>query len=683
MKAIREKEMKRKKHNYSGTFMVLLFVVGILLFSGCKKEDNGNAEEETLVPLQIGGVSLNIDEGKGGSSSWTKSGDWDWSGKSIGVFRRNSSGYSGTADNIKYSAGNSEGSSWDPSDNKKQIYLTHSQAKLRAYYPYDSSVGSDGNVTLTSQLYSEDKDLCCQKSDISAAGGSPVSFTMGHVYSRFIFNFTRDASYNGTCTISKVTMENPDIISSDTYNLFTGKTGIPSGGNKGEVTISDVGINSIASGSTSTVYVLMVPSETALSGSFKFTFTVDGKDVMGTVEDASTFGLLAGTQYTFDITIKRLAVEVTNTANCYMIAPGYSLIIPIDVKGNGDANAVAGTGLDVHHTAASVGILWETSPDLISLNGFTTVNQKTEITANDATQTGNAVIAAYSGANQTGDILWSWHIWVTDYNPDSTPVENGDVYTIANTNGSYTWMDRNLGATTASPAITTTMGLLYQWGRKDPFPGAGNYTGISNKTYTSLPIYNENGTVLTEESGTSGTGIKHEQALETTSDKTLNLKNSIKNPMMFYYSSYVSNIGYDWYTTTNDRQYQNDALWGGASNTNSTDKTIFDPCPPGWRVPAWNGDTPWSAFNSTSTFTWTASNYGRTYNGKTLYPAAGYRYCGSGALRNVGSSGYDWSAFISTSTPQYSYHLYFGSGGISVSNSNDRANGFSVRCVKE
>jgi hypothetical protein len=463
---------------------------------------------------------------------------------------------------------------------------------------------------------------------------------------------------------------------------LTDKSGTPSAGNKGEVTINDVGITGISAGNSSIVYVLMVPSETALSGSLKFTFTVDGEDITGTVEDASTVGLLTGTQYTFDITIKISAVEVTNTANCYMIAPGNSLILPVNVKGNGDANAVAGTGLDVHHTAASVGILWETSPDLISLNGFTTANQKTEITANDATQTGNAVIAAYSGANQTGDILWSWHIWVTDYDPDSANVSNGNIYTIANTNGYYTWMDRNLGATTVTPATTTTMGLLYQWGRKDPFPGANNYYISENNVYTSLPIYSENGTVLTEESGTSGTGIKQGQALETTSDKTLNLKNSIKNPMMFYFGVNGSEIGDDWYTATNDRQYQNDALWGGADNTNPTDKTIFDPCPPGWRVPAWNGTTPWSAF-TTSIFIWTASNYGRTYNNEIFYPAAGCRHCGSGALYFIGSCGYYWSASIPSTSQYYSYRLYFTSGIVHLPFSSHRAYGFSVRCVQE
>jgi hypothetical protein len=409
---------------------------------------------------------------------------------------------------------------------------------------------------------------------------------------------------------------------------------------------------------------------------------VDGKDVTGMVEDASTVGLLTGTQYMFDITINSSAVEVTNTANCYMIPPGGNLIIPVNVKGNGNSNALANTGLAVNHMAASVGILWETSPGLISLVGFTSENQAVQITAKNASKTGNAIIAAYGGANQTGDILWSWHIWVTDYDPDKTPVGNGDIYTITNTNGSYIWMDRNLGATTVTPATITTMGLFYQWGRKDPFPGASNYYISENSVYTSLPIYNANGTVLTEESGTSGTGIKHEAAIATTIDRIVNLKNSIKKPMTYYCGVNGSEIGYDWYTVSNDRQYQNDALWGGADKTTPTDKTIFDPCPSGWKVPAWNGASPWSAFNNESTFTWTTANYGRTYNNETFYPSVGYRDCSSGALCYIGSYGCYWSASI-CSTPRYSYRLHFNSDGINVNRNDHRAYGFPIRCVKE
>jgi hypothetical protein len=86
---------------------------------------------------------------------------------------------------------------------------------------------------------------------------------------------------------------------------------------------------------------------------------------------------------------------------------------------------------------------------------------------------GNAVIAA---KNINGIILWSWHIWLTD-NPKSQEYSN--VYKDAG----Y-MMDRNLGATTAVPGATGSLGLLYQWGRKDPFLGSSsiNSSNIASST---------------------------------------------------------------------------------------------------------------------------------------------------------------------------------------------------------
>jgi hypothetical protein len=378
-----------------------------------------------------------------------------------------------------------------------------------------------------------------------------------------------------------------------------------------------------------------------------------------------------------------------------MIPPDNSRIIPVNVRGNG--GEVAGTGLSTSISPSSVGILWETSRNLIILGSLSS-DKKINVTAGGAM--GNAVIAAYSGADCSGDILWSWHIWVTDYNPDETPVENGDVYTITNTSGSYIWMDRNLGAITVTPSTTTTLGLLYQWGRKDPFPGAGNYTGISNNTYTSLPIYNQNGTALTEESGTSGSGIKHAQALETTlSDKVLNLRNSIKSPMTFYYGVEGDNISYDWYTSTDNADLLNSGLWGSStSESKPSGKTIFDPCPEGWRVPYFeDGISPWKSFdtgdvgdsqNSYIYFPWYSSawesSYGRIYTesvpANMYYPATGFRYWGSGAFFLVGVNGNYWLASVVNS---YSSAAAFSRSIVDPYNYSNRAGGFSVRCVKE
>ena len=73
---------------------------------------------------------------------------------------------------------------------------------------------------------------------------------------------------------------------------------------------------------------------------------------------------------------------------------------------------------------------------------------------------GNAILAAFDSSN---NILWTWHIWLTD-TPD-------DVVT-----GDYTVMDRNLGATYVPTSTSetwsaakrlATYGFYYQWGRKD------------------------------------------------------------------------------------------------------------------------------------------------------------------------------------------------------------------------
>lgn len=62
-------------------------------------------------------------------------------------------------------------------------------------------------------------------------------------------------------------------------------------------------------------------------------------------------------------------------------------------------------------------------------------------------------------------VLWSWHIWFTEQ-----PAEQKYENSIKQYAG--TLMDRNLGATSGTLGKVEFLGLLYQWGRKDPFPGS-------------------------------------------------------------------------------------------------------------------------------------------------------------------------------------------------------------------
>lgn len=61
-------------------------------------------------------------------------------------------------------------------------------------------------------------------------------------------------------------------------------------------------------------------------------------------------------------------------------------------------------------------------------------------------------------------------------------------------------------------------------------------------------------------------------------------------------------------------------------------------------------------------------------------PASGYRNNSDGSMNNVGSNGNYWSA--SPNSANNGYYLNFNSSNVNPSNNNNRANGFSVRCVQ-
>ena len=144
----------------------------------------------------------------------------------------------------------------------------------------------------------------------------------------------------------------------------------------------------------------------------------------------------------------------SGSANCYIISEsGLYKFKP--VKGN--SNESVGN-------IASASLLWESfgtsivpEPlDLISAFGYK--GGYIVFQTADTFKEGNAVIAA---KDADGNILWSWHIWFTDQ-------PHGQEYY----NNAGTMMDRNLGAISATPGDVGALGLLYQWGRKDPFLSA-------------------------------------------------------------------------------------------------------------------------------------------------------------------------------------------------------------------
>ena len=222
-----------------------------------------------------------------------------------------------------------------------------------------------------------------------------------------------------------------------------------------------------------------------------------------------------------------------------------------------------------------------------------------------------------------------------------------------------TMMDRNLGATSATPGDVGALGLLYQWGRKDPFLGSSsissNTLAKSTKTWPSSV------------DSDSSTGTIAYATARPTTFITYNFSN------------------YDWYYT-GDSSTDN-TRW----TTSERNKSIYDPCPAGWRVPDGGSNGVWSkALGSSSNFydyPYDSTNEGMNFSGtfgsaSTIwYLASGFRNSDDGSLSYVGYLGSYWSASPYNSN---AYGLFFSSGR-SVFPLNDfiRAYGHSVRCLQE
>jgi hypothetical protein len=200
-------------------------------------------------------------------------------------------------------------------------------------------------------------------------------------------------------------------------------------------------------------------------------------------------------------------------------------------------------------------------------------------------KSGNAVVALKAN----GSTIWSWHIWVTDYDPETTNV----TIPSATWPSDHTLMNRNLGATSITPGDINTQGVAYQFGRKDPFPSSSGVRPSNRLTSVfHRSIYNGAGTELTVSN--TGTGISFGNPLYE--DDIQGIKYAVQNPSKYIVSATTTGNVFCWTTSLQIASKGPNGLkfdmWG-ASGPAGTDigKTVFDPCPKGWRVPVDPGIT--------------------------------------------------------------------------------------------
>ena len=418
-----------------------------------------------------------------------------------------------------------------------------------------------------------------------------------------------------------------------------------------------------------------------------------------------------------------------NTANSYLIsAPGHYRI-PL-VYGNAIENGATNVNAYTSHAAAGnsyvlynfkdhnnqnitdpwiektngganasvdgAEVVWADAADLVHSPSITHVGGEGfldfEVTAVDI-QSGNAVVAVKRG----GTTVWSWHLWFAPKDAlDKIPVTNhqGVVYNF--TKEALGWKPTQWSGSTYDKPRTVKVKVvqtiknggvaqetvinitqnpgsvkqgattLYQFGRKDAFPGVAT------------------------------TDIKQGSITENAGDN-MSIKNGIQHPDLYYTSGSNWQTNYGYYNLWS----ADNTVTGGYNqgNDNPVVKTVYDPCPVGFKMPANNAFTGFTTTGQNSTSQsemnvdgtddwqqWT-NNFGHNFwtnSSKTAtinFPASGLRYDYDGSLNSVGFLGFYWSA-----VPNNTYNgcdLYFYSGLVGPLSGGTRASGFAVQAVSE
>lgn len=301
----------------------------------------------------------------------------------------------------------------------------------------------------------------------------------------------------------------------------------------------DCGEDGVEIGSTAVPFHIAVPANTYTS----LSITVVTTDGLSQTRTANTGITVSRSQITgVTISFNDLQPPVTDlsaagTANTYIVSSAGKYKFKATVKGNGGLDPLTGTTATTIDPAgiAGVKVLWEvygqgraikhdgSAYDIRYNDGYVYFSTP------DTFIPGDACVAVYDSEDT---ILWSWLIWAT---PEPGTMTHNDA----------TFMDRNLGAIDVGYCMR---GFCFQWGRKDAF-SAANGNGYS--PYTYVPTVS---TVFNKVSGSH-------QSMEYT----------VKHPTTL--------IGY----TSNSYTWMSEDLTTKPWRPDV--KTIYDPCPPGWRIP--------------------------------------------------------------------------------------------------
>jgi len=398
------------------------------------------------------------------------------------------------------------------------------------------------------------------------------------------------------------------------------------------------------------------------------------------------------------------------TANCYVVqAPGtytFPLVYGNALNADGSSNDNSyKTATFVDHKSIQINspyiyatnggtnvpydacIVWQDSPHLVTPSSVQLTSDKHSIQFTVERKNicaGNCVIAV---RDKNANIMWSWHIWVTDHSMTNTyEIHNnqsvgGDV--ISNfMEVPLGWCDDEVriydsrtfhitvkqsetGSQTATANIlqlsadsTYTYGVnapYYQWGRKDPFLPSNGMGNIDKPYYDNQ--YDPKSTIT-----------------------STSIKDVILHPNQFNLSTGNASLEL-WNKGNSSTAVNNDMVY----------KTIYSTSPSGYvepRVAAFTGFTSTgqyttnnSQFNVSGSFNKGWSFYSQPNKNGTIvfFPALGYYETNSNVVAHVGTYGDYWLSGATSSTNGRYLNLF--SGDVDPTRANIRTFGLSIRPV--
>lgn len=256
----------------------------------------------------------------------------------------------------------------------------------------------------------------------------------------------------------------------------------------------------------------------------------------------------------------------------------------------------------------------ETNFQIIKGEGRSSVDTYFEVAVAPGVR-GNVIIGVGYNETDISPVSWSWHLWITDYNPYGAfdlgsgvsgkyiyPVEKGSVHRYEgayweDNNDTYI-MDRNLGSNVADsyPSDFESGLLYYQFGRKDPFFQSASVYSYGSPAKVDYTTANENN------------GVEY----------------SVRNPLAFIMEN---NGAWTKGNSYNPSDYNENIVWNDpntlSGGVREGKKSLFDPCPPGYRLPSYKI---WSDFRHHDNSRPTTNSFSTSYHDTVILDNSKYEY---------------------------------------------------------